>query len=66
MSHMVTPEQFVQAFGPALEEYLEQQFRKDGHILDMLATASEFFGVSHHSVHAATSLLEYTHTATEK
>lgn len=66
MDKMVSPEQFVKTFGPALQEYLEYQYRKEGHMLDLLAASGEFFTVSFHSVSAAISTLQYTESTTSK
>ena len=66
MSQMMSPETFVKEFGPALQEYLEYQYRNEGHILDMCAAAGEYFTVSYTSVGAAMSALQYTEPATPK
>lgn len=60
MNQMMSPEQFVAHFAPALQEYLEYQYSKEGHILDMTAASGEFFTVSFHSIHAAMDALRYT------
>jgi hypothetical protein len=66
MSQMMSPETFVKEFGPALQEYLEYQYRNEGHILDMTAASGEFFTVSYHSVHAAMNALQYTEPTASK
>lgn len=49
----ITPREFVQVFGPALEEYLENSYGKEGsHTLDLLPAASVFFEVSYHALSA--------------
>lgn len=62
----ITPAQFVETFGPALQDYLEYQYRESGHILDMMAASGEFFTVSYNSVGAAIPILDYTETVTSK
>ena len=66
MSQMMSPERFVNEFAPALQEYLEYQYRNEGHILDMCAAAGEYFTVSFTSVSAALSAVEYTEPTTSK
>ena len=66
MSTMMSPETFVKEFGPALQEYLEYQYRNEGHILDMCAAAGEYFTVSYTSIGAAMSALQYTEPVTSK
>lgn len=66
MNTSTSPEKFVKEYGPALEEYLQTQFREQGHVLDMLASAAEFFSVSYYSVGASLEILKYTEPATEK
>lgn len=63
-NQIVTPKDFVEALAPALQEYLEYQYDKNGHILDLLAASGEFFSVSYHSVSASIELLGYTHSVT--
>lgn len=63
-NQIVTTKEFVEALAPALQEYLEYQFKKDGHILDLMASAAEFFSVSFHSVSASIELLGYTTSVT--
>jgi hypothetical protein len=63
---MMSPERFVNEFAPALQEYLEYQYRNEGHILDMCAAAGEYFTVSFTSVSAALSAVEYTEPTTSK
>lgn len=63
-NQIVSTADFVKQFGPALQEYLEYQYKKDGHILDLMASAAEFFSVSCHSVSASIELLGYTHSVT--
>jgi len=60
MSQMMSPERFVNEFAPALQEYLEYQYRKEGHILDMIAAAGEYFTVSFSSASAVLSAVKYT------
>ena len=62
MEHLMTPEKFVAHFAPALQDYLEYQYSKNGHILDLCAASGEFFTVSHHSVLAAMDAIGYTKT----
>lgn len=66
MSQMMSPERFVNEFAPALQEYLEYQYRQEGHILDMCAAAGEYFTVSYTSINAALTAVEYTEPATSK
>lgn len=66
MNPMMSPEKFMAHFGPALQSYLEYQYQKEGHILDMTAAAGEFFSVSYHSVAAAMDALPYTDVAASK
>jgi hypothetical protein len=63
---MLSPAKFVEEFGPALQEYLEYQYGKEGHLLDMIPAAGEFFTVSYHSVYAAMDVFEYTSSTTSK
>lgn len=63
-NQIISPTDFVRQFGPALQEYLEYQYNKEGHILDLLAASGEFFSVSYHSVGASIELLGYTHPVT--
>jgi hypothetical protein len=56
----MTPSRFVEVFGPALQEYLEQTYGKDGaYVLDLLPQSAEFFSVSYHAI-AALEYSEYT------
>lgn len=49
----MTPERFLEVFGPALVDYLTQTYGKEGaYVLDLLNQASEFFGVSYHAISA--------------
>lgn len=66
MSQMMSPKKFVENFAPALEEYLEYQYRQEGHILDMCAAAGEYFTVSYTSIDAALAAVEYTEPAATK
>ena len=66
MEHLMTPEKFVTHFAPALQDYLEYQYSKNGHILDLCAASGEFFTVSYNSVGAAIPILDYTETVTSK
>jgi hypothetical protein len=53
----MTPSRFLEVFGPALQEYLEQTYGKDGaYVLDLLPQSAEFFSVSYHAICA----LEYS------
>ena len=50
----MTPERFLEVFGPALVDYLTQTYGKEGaFVLDLLNQSSEFFGVSFHAITAA-------------
>jgi hypothetical protein len=62
---MLSPAKFVEEFGPALQSYLQYQYQKEGHLLDMIPAAAEFFTVSYHSVAAAMDLFNYTEPASE-
>jgi hypothetical protein len=56
----MTPSRFVEVFGPALQEYLENTYGKDGaYVLDLLPQSAEFFSVSYHTI-AALEYAEYT------
>ena len=58
----MTPERFLEVFGPALVGYLTETYGKDGaYVLDLLPQASEFFSVSYHALCA----LEYSGSTTE-
>ena len=49
----ITPAEFLEVFGPALEGYLEQTYGKKGaYVLDLLPQSAEFFSVSYHAVSA--------------
>lgn len=49
----MTPERFLEVFGPSLVDYLKQTYGKEGaYILDLLPQAAEFFSVSYHAVSA--------------
>lgn len=50
--HYMSPAQFVETFGPALQDYLEQSYGKeeDTHISDMLAHTGGFFDASYHAL----------------
>jgi hypothetical protein len=59
----MTPSRFVEVFGPALQEYLENTYGKDGaYVLDLLPQSAEFFSVSYHAV----SALEYADYTSSK
>ena len=61
-SREMTPQRFLEVFGPSLVDYLTQTYGKEGaYILDLLPQASEFFSVSYHAV----SALEYADTTTK-
>lgn len=62
-NQIITTSKFVEAYGPALEEYLHCQYNGNGHILDLLAASSEFFSVSLHSVGVTLDLVDYTELA---
>lgn len=66
MKSMMSPEQFVKEFSIALQDYLEYQYRDQGHLLDFLAASGEFFSVSYHSVSAAMNVLDYTEATTQE
>lgn len=66
MSQMMSPERFVNEFAPALQEYLEYQYREQGHLLDMCAAAGEYFTVSYTAVNAALAAVGYTEPAATK
>jgi hypothetical protein len=66
MSQMMSPERFVDEFAPALQEYLEYQYRNEGHILDMIAAAGEYFTVSFSSASAVLNAVQYTETTSSK
>lgn len=56
----MTPTRFLEVFGPALVEHLEQTYGKEGaYVLDLLPQASQFFGVSYHAIEAL-SYADYT------
>jgi hypothetical protein len=56
----MTPAEFLDVFGPALEEYLRQTYGKEGaYVLDLLPQSAEFFSVSYHAV-SALRYAEYT------
>lgn len=58
----MTPEVFLEVFGPALVSYLTDTYGKDGaYVLDLLPQASEFFSVSYHALCA----LEYSGITTK-
>lgn len=58
----MTPERFLEVFGPSLVDYLTQTYGREGaYVLDLLPQASEFFSVSYHAV----SALEYADNTTE-
>ncbi len=58
----MTPERFLEVFGPALVDYLTQTYGKEGaYVLDLLIQATEFFSVSSHAV----SAYEYAVTTTK-
>lgn len=59
--HM-SPERFVETFGPALQEYLEQSYGKDDntHVCDMLAHSGGFFDATYHSISAFLYNVDYT------
>lgn len=49
----MTPERFLEVFGPALVEQLTQTYGKEGaYVLDLLIQSAEFFGVSYHAISA--------------
>lgn len=56
----MTPARFLEVFGPALEEHLNQTYGKEGaYLLDLLPQAAQFFSVSYHTVEAL-GYAEYT------
>lgn len=58
----MTPERFLEVFGPALVDYLTQTYGKEGaYVLDLLPQASEFFSVSYHAL----SAYKYADTTTK-
>lgn len=61
-NYNMTPERFLEVFGPALVSYLAETYGKDGaYVLDLLPQSSEFFSVSYHALCA----LEYSGNTTE-
>lgn len=47
----MTPERFLDVFGPALVSYLTQTYGKEGaYVLDLLPQSAEFFSVSYHAL----------------
>jgi hypothetical protein len=49
----MTPERFLEVFGPALEEYLKETYgAKGAYVLDLLPQAAQFFSVSYYAVEA--------------
>ena len=49
----MTPERFLEVFGPSLVDYLKQTYGKEGaYVLDLLPQAAEFFSVSYHAISA--------------
>ena len=50
--HYMSPAQFLETFGPALQDYLEQSYGKeeDTHVSDMLAHTGAFFDAAYHTV----------------
>ena len=62
LNRHMTPEAFLEVFGPALVSYLTETYGKEGaYALDLLPQASEFFSVSYHALCA----LEYSGITTE-
>lgn len=66
MKAMMSPKQFVEEFSGALQDYLEYQYRDQGHLLDLIAASGEFFSVSYHSVSSAMNILDYTETTAQE
>jgi hypothetical protein len=59
----MTPQRFLEVFGPSLVDYLGQTYGKEGaYVLDLLPQAAEFFSVSYHAV----SALEYADYTSSK
>lgn len=60
--HQMSPAQFVETFGPALQGYLEQSYGKtpDTHVCDLLAHTGAFFDATYHSVEALLYASAYT------
>lgn len=56
----MTPERFLEVFGPSLVDYLTQTYGKEGaYVLDLLPQAAEFFSVSYHAI-SALQYADYT------
>lgn len=56
----MTPERFLEVFGPSLVDYLTQTYSKEGaYVLDLLPQAAEFFSVSYHAI-SAIEYADYT------
>ena len=66
MEELVSPDKFLEVFGPALVEHLTCQYKSGGHVLDLLAASSDFFSVSYHSVSAARELFPYNNPVGNK
>jgi hypothetical protein len=64
----MSPQQFVETFGPALQDYLEQSYGKDSdtHVCDMLAHTGAFFDATYHSIGAFLYKVDYTKVTTPK
>lgn len=49
----MTPERFLEVFGPALEAHLKDTYGEKGaYLLDLLPQATQFFSVSYHAIEA--------------
>jgi hypothetical protein len=64
----MSPQQFVETFGPALQGYLEQSYGKesDTHVCDMLAHTGAFFDATYHAIDAYIHKSPYTEPATKR
>lgn len=63
----MSPKQFVETFGPALEEYLSQSYGRepDTHVCDLLAHTGAFFDATYHSISAYLDTIRYTEPVAE-
>lgn len=66
--YYMSPAQFVETFGPALQDYLEQSYGKkeDTHVCDMLAHTGAFFDATYHAIDALIYKTDYSKTVASK
>jgi hypothetical protein len=62
----MAPADFIEAFTPALLQYLEDVYglEKVSHPVDLLSQASTFFDVSYYSIAAMLDFIDYTNPST--